>query len=371
MNTSNESTKKLYQTIIDSLLTKIDQNQFSFESPLCTERQLMEEFQVSRITAKRAITELEYQGILYRKRGVGSFVARDIYQKREKKNITPTVFAFLLPFTIKQENIFHMIAKINAKISSSNCFLSLFVTDGSKSKEQSILRQLLEQNIAGVVFFPTSADIHLELLNQFVFHDIPVIVIDQPITAPYLYNILCDNTSGSQKLTEHLIELGHRDISFFSTSNIASLPSVTERLGGFLNTMQNHDLSINPEYIVSKMTDDSPEALCEQLHTLWDAGVTAIICENDGVANSLLRACETLSLKVPDDISICGFSDDYENITSINQNEESMADYIGNIFLESLTQSRTTPHKILVPADLRKKSSTGPCRLMENRDKMQ
>lgn len=360
MNNTNEAAKKLYQTIIDALLVKIDENQFSFESPLCTERQLMEEFQVSRITAKRAITELEYQGILYRKRGVGSFVARDIYQKRKKKNITPSVFAFLLPFTIRQKNILNMISKINAKISSSNCFLSLFITDSNKSKEQSILKQLLEQNIAGFVIYPTFANVHLELLNQFIFRGIPVIVIDQPVTTPYLYNILCDNASGAQKLTEHLIELGHRDISFFSVSNIVSLPSVTERLGGFLNTMQNHGLSIKPEYIISKMTDSSPEAICEQLRTLLDAGVTAVICENDGVARSLLHACKTLSLKVPDDISICGFSDDYENITSINQNEELIADHIGNIFLESLTPARTISHKILVPADLHKKTSAGP-----------
>lgn len=361
MSNTTEPSKKLYQTIIDSLLLKIDQNQFSFEAPLCTEKQLMEEFQVSRITAKRAITELEYQGILYRKRGVGSFVARDIYQKRKKKDINPNVFAFLLPFTVRPKNILNMIAKINAKISSSNCFLSLFVTDSNKSKEQAILKQLLEQNIAGVVLYPTSANVHLELLNQFVFRNIPVIVMDQPVTAPYLYNILCDNANGAQKLTEHLIELGHKNISFFSVSNLVSLPSVVERLGGFLNTMQNYGLSIKSEYIISKMTDSSPQALCEQLRTLFDAGVTAIICENDGVAHTLLRACQTLSLQVPNDISICGFSDDYEDITSINQNEELMADYIGNILLESLTTSRTISHKILVPTELHPKTSTGLC----------
>lgn len=361
MSNANLSSKNLYQTIIDALLEKIDQNQYSFESPLCTEKQLMEEFQVSRITAKRAITELEYQGILYRKRGVGSFVARDIYQKRKKKNVTPTVFALLLPFTFRKKNILNMISKINAKISSSNCFLSLFITDSNKSKEQSVLKQLLDQNIAGLVIYPTSANVHLELLNQFVFRSIPVIIIDQPVNIPYLYNILCDNASGAQKLTEHLIELGHREIGFFSINNIVSLPSITERLGGFLNTMQRHNLPIKPEYIVSKMSDSSDEALCKQLRILLDAGVTAIICENDGVAQSLIQISETLSLKVPDDISICGFTNDYENITSVNQNEELMADHIGEIFLESLTPSRTIPHKILVPADLQPKASTGPC----------
>ncbi|MCR5755078.1 MAG: substrate-binding domain-containing protein [Acetatifactor sp.] len=366
MNNSGESSPKLYQTIIDSLLDKIDANQFSFELPFCTEKQLMEEFGVSRITAKRAITELEYQGILYRKRGVGSFVARDIYQKRAKKQITPSVFAFLLPFTVKQANIFNMITKINTKISSSNCFLSLFITDNSKSKEQAILKQLLEQNVAGIVLYPTSDNIHLELLNQFAFRGVPVIVIDQPIATPYLYNILCDNSTGAQKLTEHLISLGHKEISFFSIGNVVSLPSVAERLGGFLNTMQKFGLQIKPEFIISKTTDTSPEAVCAQLQSLMNAGVTAIVCENDSAAHLLIQSCNALSVKVPDDISICGFSDDYDDITSINQNETQIADYIGDIFLESLTPERKIPHKILVPADLRIKASTGPCPMGKN-----
>ena len=47
MNDNSDSPKKLYEIIIDSILKKIDQNQFSFETPICTEIQLMEEFQVS------------------------------------------------------------------------------------------------------------------------------------------------------------------------------------------------------------------------------------------------------------------------------------------------------------------------------------
>ena len=39
---------------------------------------LSEQYEVSRITAKRAIEDLEQQGILYRKRGVGSFVSQKI-----------------------------------------------------------------------------------------------------------------------------------------------------------------------------------------------------------------------------------------------------------------------------------------------------
>lgn len=352
--------KKLYEVIIESILKKIENNEFSFETPICTESQLMEEFQVSRITAKRAITELEYQGILYRKRGVGSFVARDIFHKKEQVSTAPRICAFVLPFTIRQENIFHMISRINGKLSESNCFLSLFITDGNKSKEQSVLRQLLEQNVSGVLYYPVSANIHLDLLNQFVFRGIPVVVLDQPITVPYLYNILCDNFSGGKQLTEHLISLGHGNISFFSTNSLDTRPSVAERLGGYLQAMQDAGLPIRPELIVTHTSGESPEILREQLIRLREQGVTGIVCENDGIAASLIEACKQLNIEVPGQISICGFSDDYDSITSIYQNEDLMAEHVGDIFSKTLANIPADTHKIVVPAKLEVKKSTGP-----------
>ncbi len=353
--------KKLYEIIIESIQKKIENNDFSFESPICTESQLMEEFHVSRITAKRAITELEYQGILYRKRGVGSFVARDIFHKQGQVTAAPKVCAFVLPFTIHQENIFRMISKINGRLSTSNCFLSLFITDGSKSKEQTVLKQLLEQNVSGVLYYPISANIHLDLLNQFVFRGIPVIVLDQPVTAPYLYNVLCDNFSGGKQLTEHLISLGHQKISFFAISNLDMIPSVAERLGGYLKAMKDAELPVIPELIVHHTCMDDTDSLKNRLLELHNAGATGIICENDGVAQALIEASASLGLSVPQDISICGFSDDFDHITSIYQNEELMAEHVGEIFYREISGLRTENRRILVPAELHAKDSTGVC----------
>ena len=67
-----------YQQIIDAMMEQIRSGSFSYEKPICTENELMEHYGVSRITVRRALAEL---GILYRKRGVGSFVCQDIYQK--------------------------------------------------------------------------------------------------------------------------------------------------------------------------------------------------------------------------------------------------------------------------------------------------
>ena len=108
------------------------------------------------------------------------------------------------------------------------------------------------------------------------------------------------------------------------------------------------------------MHDTSEKALTEQISILRSFGVTGIVCENDGIAQQLMNACIHMGLSIPKDLSICGFSDDFENITSICQHELLMAEHIGDIFLDALSSGQTSPHKILVPAELRLKSSTGP-----------
>lgn len=39
MDSANKAQKKLYEIIIQSILNKIEENNFSFEHPICTESQ--------------------------------------------------------------------------------------------------------------------------------------------------------------------------------------------------------------------------------------------------------------------------------------------------------------------------------------------
>ena len=78
MDRNKRITKPKYEIIKEALLERIRTGQFSSDAVFCTEKMLSEQYEVSRITAKRAIEDLEQQGILYRKRGVGSFVSQKI-----------------------------------------------------------------------------------------------------------------------------------------------------------------------------------------------------------------------------------------------------------------------------------------------------
>ncbi len=64
----------LYQKIFNDLKAAIADGSLPVDSQVPTEKELSAKYQVSRITSKRALTELEQLGLIYRVRGKGSLL---------------------------------------------------------------------------------------------------------------------------------------------------------------------------------------------------------------------------------------------------------------------------------------------------------
>ena len=117
MDRNKRITKPKYEIIKEALLERIRTGQFSSDAVFCTEKMLSEQYEVSRITAKRAIEDLEQQGILYRKRGVGSFVSQKIPPVSSSASETDSkskMVSLLLPFATTQGNISETIGSLSA-----------------------------------------------------------------------------------------------------------------------------------------------------------------------------------------------------------------------------------------------------------------
>jgi GntR family transcriptional regulator len=65
----------LYQQIIDGLKREVSEGRLPAGAPLPSFRGLAAELMVSVITVKRAYEELEREGIIYRRQGLGTFVS--------------------------------------------------------------------------------------------------------------------------------------------------------------------------------------------------------------------------------------------------------------------------------------------------------
>ena len=88
----------LYQTIFNDLQTAILTGELPVDSQLPTEKELSHTYKVSRITSKRALTELEQLGLIYRVRGKGSFVKSSAPEQMLPSPTKTRRILFLLPY---------------------------------------------------------------------------------------------------------------------------------------------------------------------------------------------------------------------------------------------------------------------------------
>jgi len=76
----------LYQQIVDGLKREVSEGRLAAGAALPSFRSLAEELLVSVITVKRAYEELERDGIIYRRQGLGTFVSSTaVENSREAK----------------------------------------------------------------------------------------------------------------------------------------------------------------------------------------------------------------------------------------------------------------------------------------------
>ena len=66
----------LYYQVRNAILQQIENGTFAPGSTLPTERELIDRYQVSRITIRQALSSLMADGLLYRQRGLGTFVRK-------------------------------------------------------------------------------------------------------------------------------------------------------------------------------------------------------------------------------------------------------------------------------------------------------
>ena len=77
MKLDNNSPLPLYYQLENIIKKRIEEGIYKVDEKIPSERTLSEELNISRMTISKAINNLVEEGILYRKRGQGTFVSKN------------------------------------------------------------------------------------------------------------------------------------------------------------------------------------------------------------------------------------------------------------------------------------------------------
>jgi LacI family transcriptional regulator len=119
--------------------------------------------------------------------------------------------------------------------------------------------------------------------------------------------VVCDDQRGGQLATEHLLELGHRDILFLAGPNGSS--SSAGRFSGYQRALAAAGVAYSDTrvYLADKDIDSGRKAMAQALSE--KAAFTAVVAHNDSVAIGAVDTLLQQGFRIPDDVSVIGFGD--------------------------------------------------------------
>ncbi len=362
----------LYQEICAQLAEEIRSGKRLPGDRVETERELAEKHNVSRITSKRALNLLEEEGLVVRRRGLGTFVISPA--EKGSKLLIPRQSFMLKENTDKRLGLImedlgetyalSLFYEIDRQATQAGFQLCLSVSYGDQIKERTALHQLLALNVQGIIIMPAHGRYYNSDLLRLVLDHFPVVIIDRPlngIPAPCVYT---DNLKASSALTELLVQKGHQSIGFFTPATSEAI-SLEERQMGYVQVMKSHGLhELEPLVLHMEsrlgMFGEGPRDDNKQQEAIrkWlerNPEVTAVIGTEYGIAEWTRIAAGELGKNIPRDLAVCCFDEKYGFLgdyfyTHMRQNGPAIALKAMELMLDMLEGKDVRRQTHLIPA---------------------
>lgn len=182
--------------------------------------------------------------------------------------------------------------------------MTIRAATGIPDTQSLTLRQLLERDrpsgIVCVSFRPRD-DVYAEYRER----RIPMVLVDEQVNgAP---SIATDNVLGARLATEHLLDLGHREVAIITGRiGVPGDMNAVQRIRGFRDVMR--DRRFVPARHLEVIEYTQPEG--EECFGMLPHGCTAVFCAaGDLCAIGLVKAAKQAGRRVPEDLSVVGYDD--------------------------------------------------------------
>ena len=297
VETKHEIIEKYY-------ISLIEENKVFSGEQLPSEHEIANLFNVSRHTVRQSLSYLVQEGWIYKERGRGSFYANK-KTNEIKKNVavlTTYISDYIFP---------KIISGIEEELRKKGYNLLLFNSNNDIENERICFENIINQDISGLIVEPAQSTInnlHHDSIKKLEKNNIKYIAINTNCDEENSAFIIVDDEQGGYKLTNYLLELGHKNIAaIFKADDLQG----EKRRKGYVKALNEYNLSFNKN-IVGEFITDNQEMYIDQFTKKilsLEERPTAIFCYNDKVALRVIDNCRKEGIKIPKDLSIVSFDD--------------------------------------------------------------
>ncbi|MFQ3268182.1 MAG: LacI family transcriptional regulator, partial [Colwellia sp.] len=174
---------------------------------------------------------------------------------------------------------------------------------------EEVVNMVKQARIAGLILTPPLSEMP-EFVKSLVDLDVKVVRIMSGDVAPDELSpcVMVNDREAAQTITQHLIDLGHKDIAFIAGD--AKHMSTIERYEGYRRALKASDIEFNRNLVIEgEYSFDSGVSGAKQLMSTESNKIcpTAIFSCNDEIAAGALFAARLMDISIPEQLSIVGF----------------------------------------------------------------
>lgn len=297
---------------------------------------------ISTVTVSKALSNKDGVSEDLRKQ-IKSLASQMEYTSKKTSNKNASIstgnIGIIIPsryFTPQNSYYWYLFNYISKEFLSRNfyCILELISDEDENTKK--IPRIIQDNKVDGVILLGQVKDSYIETIHS-IFDNF--ILLDFYSDNPLFDSISNDNFYCSYILTKHIIDMGHKKLTF--VGNYKATTSILDRYSGFIKALVENNISLEKENVIFDRKDDSAIIDIKLPQDL--KGTTAFICNCDETAGKLIKLLSERGIKVPEDVSVTGF-DNYVSdgnnsvpITTISINPEDTANVVADLLIKKIT----------------------------------
>ena len=295
-----------YQTVAETLRHEIATGIYKDGDALLTEAELKDKYGVSRQTVRQAISLLENDGLVLRRRGSGTYVTHGPRKHSGELSvgvITTYITDYIFPSIVRG---------VESVLSAESCIMSLSATYNRADHERALLQRILDSPLDGLIVEGTKTALpnpNTGLYERLWERNIPVVFINGYYTQlPKAVYVVTDDLGGGRMAAAYLVRNGFKRIGgIFKSDDMQG----HLRYQGFSAELQEQGLHVHDEYVCWFSTENKRRFLRDETGADFmrslKGGMDAVVCYNDEIALELMAVMEENHLSVPRDVSIVSF----------------------------------------------------------------
>lgn len=226
---------------------------------------------------------------------------------------------------------------------------NVLITQSGESYETEVAnaKVLLASQVDGLLVSLTKETQNFEHFKIFQRKGIPIVFFNRVCEDMEVPKVIVDDYDGAFRAVDHLIKTGKKRIAHLAGPQ--TLLISRKRLNGYKDALIKNKIPIDEELIISyDLSEEKVRIYVNHLLSLPHPP-DALFAINDPTAISAIQVIKSKGLKIPRDIAVIGFSNDYAgelmepSLTTVSQPLREMGQTAAQLLIEQIEKDATKP----------------------------